>query len=85
MNIKDQVISIIADQAFLTPSDVSMSSTLDSLGIDSMGIVESIFAIEETFDVSVPFNANQPDATGFDISSVASIVAGVERLSAEQA
>ncbi|HDY94470.1 MAG: acyl carrier protein [Sulfitobacter litoralis] len=85
MNIKDQVISIIADQAFLTPSDVSMSSTLDSLGIDSMGIVESIFAIEETFDVSVPFNANQPDATGFDISSVASIVAGVERLRAEQA
>ncbi|WP_323802413.1 acyl carrier protein [Sulfitobacter litoralis] len=85
MDIKDQVISIIADQAFLTPSDVSMSSTLDSLGIDSMGIVESIFAIEETFDVSVPFNANQPDATGFDISSVASIVAGVERLRAEQA
>ena len=85
MNIKDRVISIIAYQAFLTPSDVSMSSTLDSLGIDSMGIVESIFAIEETFDVSVPFNANQPDATGFDISSVASIVAGVERLRAEQA
>jgi acyl carrier protein len=85
MNTKDQVISIIADQAFLTPSDVSMNRTLDSLGIDSMGIVESIFAIEETFDVSVPFNANQPDATGFDISSVASIVAGVERLRAEQA
>ncbi len=62
-----------------------MNSTLESLGIDSMGIVESIFAIEETFDVSVPFNANQPDATGFDISSVASIVAGVERLRAEQA
>ena len=85
MNIKDQVISIIADQAFLTPSDVTMNSTLERLGIDSMGIVESIFAIEETFDVSVPFNANQPDATGFDISSVASIVAGVERLRAEQA
>ena len=85
MNIKDQVISIIADQAFLTPSDVTMNSTLESLGIDSMGIVESIFAIEETFVVSVPFNANQPDATGFDISSVASIVAGVERLRAEQA
>ena len=63
MNIKDQVISIIADQAFLAPSDVTMNSTLESLGIDSMGIVESIFAIEETFDVSVPFNANQPDTS----------------------
>jgi acyl carrier protein len=84
MNVQDQVIAILADQAVLEPADVSMSSTLEDLGIDSMGVVESIFAIEETFDISVPFNANQPDASDFDISSVASIVAGIERLKAEQ-
>ncbi len=84
MNVQDQVIAILADQAVLEPADVSMTSRLEDLGIDSMGIVESIFAIEETFDISVPFNANQPDASDFDISSVASIVAGIERLKAEQ-
>jgi acyl carrier protein len=84
MSIQDQVIAILADQAVLEPADVSMTSTLEDLGIDSMGVVESIFAIEETFDISVPFNANQPDASDFDISSVASIVAGIERLKAEQ-
>ena len=85
MSTKDQVIAILADQAFLDPSDVSIDSTLEQLGIDSMGVVESIFVIEEAFDISVPFNANQPGTSGFDITSVASIVAGVERLRAEQA
>mgnify|MGYP000701497529 CR=1 FL=1 len=84
MNIETQVIEIIADQAMLDPIDVTLDSTLSDLGIDSMGVVESIFAIEETFDISVPFNANQPDTSDFDISSVASIVAGIRRLKTEQ-
>ena len=83
-SIKDRVIGIIAEQAVLDPSDVTMDSTLEDLGIDSLGLVESIFAIEEEFDVSVPFNAYEPEASDFDISSVASIVAGIEKLIAEQ-
>jgi acyl carrier protein len=42
--------------------------------------VESIFAIEEAFDISVPFNANDPSESDFDISTVASIIAAVEAL-----
>lgn len=84
MSTKDKVIAIIAEQAVLEPSDVTMESTLEDLGIDSLGLVESIFAIEEAFDISVPFNANDPKASDFDISTVASIVAGIERLQAEQ-
>ena len=83
-SIKDQVIAIIAEQAMLEPEDVTMDSTLEDLGIDSLGIVESIFAIEEAFDISVPFNANNPQESDFDISTVASIVTGIERLRAEQ-
>ncbi|MEM8537270.1 MAG: acyl carrier protein [Pseudomonadota bacterium] len=84
MSIKDQVISIIAAQAMLEPSDISTQHTLDDIGIDSMGVVESIFAIEETFDIAVPFNANEPTAGDFDISSVGAIVTAVEKLIAEQ-
>ncbi|MAE91603.1 acyl carrier protein [Salipiger bermudensis] len=84
MSVKDRVIAIIAEQAVLEPSDVTMESTLEDLGIDSLGLVESIFAIEEEFDISVPFNANEPEKSDFDISSVASIVAGIEALIAEQ-
>ena len=85
MSVQDKVIAIIAEQAVLEPSDVGLDSTLESLGIDSLGLVESIFAIEEAFDISVPFNANEPEASDFDISSVGAIIAEIERLIAEQA
>ncbi len=41
-------------------ADVTDEKSLEDLGIDSLGLVESIFAIEEAFDISVPFNANEP-------------------------
>lgn len=85
MTLQDQVIQIIAEQALLEPSDVTLDSTLESLGIDSLGLVESIFAIEEAFEINVPFNANNPTESDFDISTVASIIAGIERLKTEQA
>ena len=84
MSTLDQVIAIIAEQAVLEPSDVKPESTLEDLGIDSLGLVESIFAIEEAFDISVPFNANNPTESEFDISTVASIAAGIDRLRQEQ-
>lgn len=83
-SVKDQVIAILAEQAVLEPSDVSMDQSLEELGIDSMALVESIFSIEETFDIEVPFNANEPEKSDFDISSVSAVVAAVEKLVAEQ-
>lgn len=84
MSIRDKVIEIIAEQAVLEPSDVTADSTLESLGIDSLGLVESIFAIEEEFDISIPFNANEPENSAFDITSVDTIIAGIEKLVAEK-
>ena len=84
MSVKDKVIQIIAEQGLLDVADVSLSATLEELGIDSLGVVESIFAIEEEFDIEVPFNANAPPESEFDISSVATIISAVETLVAEQ-
>lgn len=84
MTIHDRIIQIIAEQAVLEPGDVTPESTLADLGIDSLGLVESIFAIEEAFDIQVPFNANEPEASEFDISSVAAIIRAVEGLVAAQ-
>ncbi len=82
--VKDRIIEIIAEQAVLEPSDVTLEQSLDDLGVDSMGLVEAIFSIEESFDIQVPFNANEPQKSDFDISSVQSIIAAVETLIAEQ-
>jgi acyl carrier protein len=83
-SVSEKVIAIIAEQAVLEPGDVTPEATLADLGIDSLGLVESIFAIEEAFDIQVPFNANEPEKSDFDISSVAAIIAAVEGLVAAQ-
>lgn len=84
--VKDKIVEIIAEQALLDVKDVSMDQSLEDLGIDSLGLVEAIFAIEEAFDIQVPFNANEPETSDFDISSVSAIVAAVQDLvSAQQA
>ncbi|MEL6572710.1 MAG: acyl carrier protein [Pseudomonadota bacterium] len=80
MSVKEQVIAIIAEQALMTPDEVNLDDSPADLGIDSMGIVESIFAIEETFDITVPFNANEPTESDFDISNVEAIIKAVEGL-----
>ena len=79
-DVKARVFEIIAEQALLEVADVSADSTLDSLGIDSLGLVESIFAIEGEFDIQIPFNANDPNSGDFDISSVGAIVNAIQNL-----
>ena len=45
-NVKKTIINILAEQALLSPKDISEDSSLDSMGIDSLGLVEIIFSIE---------------------------------------
>lgn len=80
MDVRDRVVAILAEQASIDPSEVALDKTLAEIGIDLVGLVEAIFALEESFDVQVPFNANDPSESDFDISSVASIVRAVEAL-----
>jgi acyl carrier protein len=79
-SVAERVIEIIAQQAVLDVTDIRLDASLEELGIDSLGLVESIFAIEEAFDISIPFNANNPAAAEFDITSVRAIIAAVEGL-----
>ncbi|MFA9230879.1 MAG: acyl carrier protein [Microgenomates group bacterium] len=78
--IAQQIIQIIAEQALLDPNDIALETPLAELGIDSLGMVEAIFAIEEAFDISVPFNANEPAAGQFDLSTAGSIARAVTKL-----
>jgi acyl carrier protein len=78
--VRDKVVAILAEQAVLEPSALSMDATLGDLGIDSLGLVEAIYTLEEAFDIQLPYNANDPAASDFDISTVGTMVAAVESL-----
>lgn len=83
--IRDRIVQIIAEQAMLDPAELKPEMSPQDIGIDSMGLVESIFAIEEAFDISIPFNANDPESSEFDISSLGAIISAVEKLVAAKA
>ena len=80
------VIGIVAAQAMIPVEAVWLEATPQELGLDSLGLVEMVFAIEEAFDITVPFNANEignANETGpqaFDITTIGSIVAAVRAL-----
>lgn len=82
--IAKKVLEIVAEQTMVGKSEITLASTPEELGIDSLGLVEIVFAIEEAFNVSVPYNANDPSTSDFDLSSVQAVVDAVKRLIAEQ-
>ena len=84
VSVKDKVLIIIAEQAMLETSEIKLNMSVEDLGLDSLGLVEAIFSIEEAFSVNVPFNANDPTASDFDISSVGAIIKAIDKLVKEK-
>ena len=80
LRVKERVLEILTNHGQSTREDIGMSSTLESLGIDSVGVVEVIFAIEEEFDINIPYNANETLSKRLDFSNVLSIVELVSEL-----
>ncbi len=80
VSVRDRVLDIIAQQAVLDVSDIDPEMPLQDLGLDSLGLVEAVFALEEAFDIEIPFNANEPENSSFDISSVNAVIKAVETL-----
>lgn len=83
--IDGKVRGIIAQQAMIDEAEVKPESTPEELGLDSLALVEIVFAIEEEFGVTVPYNANDPTASEFNLANVQAVSDGVRKLVAEQA
>ena len=81
MDTTTKVIEILAAQALRDPATIGPQDTLATLGLDSLGLV----ALEAAFDIAIPFNANDPGDSGFDISSVAGLIGAVEGLLGQKA
>ena len=79
-----RVIEIIAHQAMVDISQIAPQTKLADLALDSLVMVEIVFALEEAFGIIIPFNANTKTAVdvGFDMSTPAAIAAAIEALPA---
>jgi acyl carrier protein len=76
--VADRVREIVASHSLRSFDEVALNDKISDLGLDSLGVVEVIFAIEESFEISVPFNANYPNQGTLDLSTVGALVKAVE-------
>jgi acyl carrier protein len=80
-DVAAEIMQIIGSKTRGDGGVVALTDPLDELGLDSLGVVELTFVIEERFDVEIPFNAN------FDIKAktVGDLIKSVEALVAAKA
>lgn len=80
MNIElaDRVRKVIAKQMRIPVENVTIDSTFEQLGIDSLDGVNLLFEVEEEFDISID------DDESRSIKSVREMVNGIETLLARK-
>lgn len=83
-DIEHTVIAILAEQAMQDPKTIGPTTTIEALGLDSLAMVEAIFAIEERFGIAIPFSAADGEGAVVDLTSVNSIVTAVKGLMAQE-
>lgn len=59
MEIIDDVRSIIAKSLKMPVEQLTPDKRLDELGVESLDVIEIVFDLEEKFNISIPFQANE--------------------------
>jgi acyl carrier protein len=78
-DVTSRVIGCIAATQHIPAETISVDSTFEELGIDSLDGINILFAIENEFDISIPDRAAQ------QVRSVREMITGVERLLEQKA
>ena len=54
-DIEEKVLELVGKQTSIDPKQITLNRKLEDLNLDSVAIVELVFSLEETFDISIPF------------------------------
>ena len=74
MDTGQKVMEIIAREQHLDPSKVTIDSTFEEMGIDSLDGVNILFALEEEFKIDIP------DAVAQNMKSVRQVADSLNRV-----
>lgn len=72
------VRSILAKQISVPVDSLTGDSRLRDIGFQSIDVVELIFALEEQFDIEIPYNSN--DIENESLSTVGDVERTIEEL-----
>lgn len=80
VDVENGVIELVGSRVRNKQGPLQMSDALENLGLVSLDVLELTFALEEKFNIEIPFNAN----TQFDFKTVGELVRAVEGLIAKK-
>jgi acyl carrier protein len=67
-DLERRVVALVASKAKADPATITLDSTLDALGIDSLDAADLLFTFEDTFHIVIP------DETAQNMKNVRQIV-----------
>jgi acyl carrier protein len=76
-DVAADVMAIIANKRRAGTSAIALTDRLEDLGIESLDAVEMIFELEEKFDITIPYNANDKR---MEFETVGDVVKAVDGL-----
>jgi acyl carrier protein len=73
-SVEERVIRVFADFKKVPPEEITMDTTFEELGFDSLDGLNLVFELEEEFDMTIP------DDRVHDMKGVRQAVEGIEAL-----
>jgi acyl carrier protein len=77
----DEILDVVAQKAMVDRGLLMPDAKLSDLNINSLDMVDVMFALEEKFGIELPFNANTP---ADEFETVGDVIAYVEKQIAEK-
>ena len=68
------ISSVLADKFKVDADKVRPESTLEQLGLDSLALMEFVFAVEDRFDVRIPEERLDPRQAGITLEHLAALI-----------
>jgi acyl carrier protein len=68
------VSSVLVDQFHVDAASVHPGAVLDQLGLDSLALMEFVFAAEDRFDVRIPEDRLDPRQAGVTLERLADLL-----------
>jgi acyl carrier protein len=84
MSMETDILEIVAKQAKVDVATLKRDTRLSELDLQSIDIVELVFALEDKFDIAVPYSPSDMTSAGISFETIGDIVDAMDRLNTEQ-
>ena len=79
MSLDNELLDLIAEEALIDREKLTREATLEDIGLDSVGVVSMVFAVEEKYGVEIPDDAFE------GVKTVGNVLDKVEAIIARKA